>query len=141
MPRAPIDTASAALKWYALETADLPIPQEIDELAHAFLVRTQLDARGLGFVILHRCGRDFYFLIVATWRGNNELWETVFYKDGAAMPDFALFPRDAMHKPAFCVWELAAVLHEKGSWERFLTSPRDTAAAETWLRDVYSGVA
>ena len=26
----------------------------------------------LGFVILHRCGESFYFLIVSTWRNDNE---------------------------------------------------------------------
>lgn len=72
-----------------------------------------------GFIILHQCGNDFYFLIANTWRGNNEVWETVFYKDGEAMADFALWPRERMHKPTFCVWELALVWHEKGSWERF----------------------
>ncbi|MGH7936717.1 MAG: hypothetical protein ACREF8_06885, partial [Chthoniobacterales bacterium] len=57
-----------------------------------YLTQHALEARGLGFVILHRCGSDFYFLIVSTWRGNNEVWEAVFYKDGAPMADFALFP-------------------------------------------------
>ena len=46
-------------------------------------------------MILHRCGNDFYFLIVTTWRGNNEVWETVYYKDGERMSDFELWPRDA----------------------------------------------
>ena len=36
----------------------------------------------LGFVILHRCGESFYFLLVCTWRNENELWETVWAKDG-----------------------------------------------------------
>jgi len=45
------------------------------------------------------------------------------------MPDFALWPRDGMHKPAFCVWELMPVWHENKSWERFLVSARDEAAA------------
>jgi hypothetical protein len=100
-----------------------------------------LEAKGLGFVILHQCGTQFYFLIVNTWRGNNELWETVFYKDGEAMPDFALWPRDGVHKPAFCVWELMPVWHENKSWERFLVSARDEAAARVWLDDLYAGAA
>ena len=32
--------------------------------------------------ILHRCGEDFYFLLVCTWRNENELWETVWAKNG-----------------------------------------------------------
>jgi len=136
-----IETNAAVLKWYALHRKDQPVPDEIDRLGRAYLARTALDAKGLGFVILHRCGKDFYFLIVNTWRGNNEVWETVFYKDGDAMPDFAPFPREGMHKPTFCVWELAAVWHEKEAWERFLISARDASAAQLWQRDLYAGPA
>ena len=101
----------------------------------------RLEARGLGFVVLHRCGNDFYFLIVCTWRGSNEVWETVFYKDGDAMVDFALFARDKTHKPAFCVWELAPVWYEQHAWVRFLKSARDEAAAQVWLNELYTGPA
>jgi hypothetical protein len=138
-PGDPIETSGAVLKWYALAPQDEPVPEEIDRLARAYLAQQPLEASGLGFVILHRCGSDFYFLIVNTWRGNNEVWETVFYKNGDAMGDFALFPRDGTHKPTFCVWELAPVWHEKEAWERFLTSARDEIAAQDWMRDFYAG--
>ena len=72
-------------------------------------------------------------------RNNNELWETVFYKDGNAMSEFAPFPREGSHKPTLCVWEMAPVWHEQQAWVRFLNSPRDEAAAQLWLRDQYSG--
>jgi hypothetical protein len=140
-PGSSIRTNGAVLKWYAVHSEHRPVPDEIDRLARKYLARNPIEAKGLGFVILHRCGQDFYFLIVSTWRGNNELWETVFYKNGDAMKDFDLWPRDGMHKPTFCVWELAAVWHETKSRERFLTSGRDEAAPETWLRDVYAGAA
>jgi hypothetical protein len=129
-PGESIETNGAVLKWYGLHPEDRAMPGEIDRLARAHLARNTVDAKGLGFVILHQCGDDFYFLIVNTWRGNNEVWETVFYKDGEAMADFALWPREGMHKPTFCVWELAPVWHEKQSWERFLASARDEAAAQ-----------
>ena len=141
-PTEPVEGNSVFLKWYWLAPEDRQVPDEIDRLARSFLARqTNLEAKGLGFVILHRCGEDFYFLIVNTWRGNNEVWETVFYKNGDAMTDFALWPRDGMHKPTFCVWELAPVWHETKSWERFLMSARDEAAAKIWQRDLYSGAA
>ena len=136
-----IETSGAIFKWYALAPQDESVPEEIDRLARACLAQHPLEAKGLGFVILHRCGSDFYFLIINTWRGNNELWETLFYKDGAAMADFALFPREGMHKPTFCVWELAPVWHEKEAWERFLESARDETAAQVWQRDLYAGAA
>src|SRR5690242_19728374 len=97
-PGEPIETNGAFLKWYALHPQDQSVPNEIEDLARAHLSATSLDAKGFGWVILHRCGNDFYFLIVSTWRGNNEVWETVFYKNGDAMEKFALWPRDAMHK-------------------------------------------
>ncbi len=140
-PGESIETNGAVLKWYRLAPQDQSVPEEIDRLARSYLARNAFEARGLGFVILHRCGNDFYFLIVSTWRGNNEVWETVFYKDGEAMPDFALWPRDGMHKPTYCVWELAPVWHEKESWERFLMSARDEAAAQIWQRNLYLGTA
>ena len=141
-PGESIETNGAVLKWYKLAPQDRQVPDEIDRLARSFLGRqTNLEAKGLGFVILHRCGEDFYFLIVNTWRGNNEVWETLFYKNGDAMADFALWPRDGMHKPTFCVWELAPVWHETKSWEKFLMSARDEAAAKIWQRDLYSGAA
>jgi len=136
-----METTGAVFKWYAVHPEDKPVPDEVDGLARAYLERTALEAKGLGFVILHRCGDDFYFLIVNTWRGNNEVWESVYYKDGEAMVEFALWPRDGVHKPAFCVWELAPVWREKEAWERFLMSKRDEPAAQVWLGDLYSGAA
>lgn len=136
-----LETPGAALKWYGLHPDDRPVQEEITRLARAYLTANPLEARGLGFVILHRCGKDFYFLIVCTWRNSNEVWQTVFYKDGDAMQDFALFPRDGAHKPTLCVWELVPVWHEQQAWERFLTSLRDEAAAQVWLSDLYAGPA
>jgi hypothetical protein len=140
-PGAPLETSGTALKWYGIYPQDRHLPDEITRLARAYLTSHPLAARGLGFVLLHRCGKDFYFLIVNTWRNNNELWESVFYKEGDAMSDFALWPREGAHKPTFCVWEMAPVFHEQKIWERFLKSARDEAAAQVWLNDCYSGEA
>jgi hypothetical protein len=131
----PIELTGSLLKWYELHPADAPVPREISLLARQFLVSSGTEAPGLGFVILHRCGSDFYFLIVCSWRNSNEIWETVFYKNGDAMDQFAPFPRGGAHLPTFCVWELAPVLREKAAWERFLNSVRDEAAALEWLSE------
>ena len=140
-PGEALEVSGAVLKWYGVHPDERPVPGELTNLARSYLMKTALEAGGLGFVVLHRCGADFYFLIVNTWRNNNEIWETVFYKDGDAMPDFALFPREGEAKPTYCVWEFAPVWHEKEAWERFLTSGRDEAAAESWRRDLYRGPA
>lgn len=141
VPGAVLELAGATLKWYSLHPEAAPIPEEITRLARARLTTAQLEARGFGFVVLHRCEQDFYFLIVCTWRNSNELWETVLYKDGQAMQSFQNFPRDAAHKPCFCVWELIVVWHEQLAWRRFLASLRDLRAAQAWVNDVYAGPA
>jgi hypothetical protein len=138
----PLELDGTLLKWYDLGSADQPVAGEISRMARAYLSKTPLEARGMGFVVLHRCGgAGFYFLIVSTWRNNNEIWESVFYKDGDAMVDFAPFARDGAHKPTFCVWELVPVWHEQQAWVRFLESARDEPAAARWLADCYTGPA
>lgn len=141
LPLAPLILSGAALKWYGVYPENQPVPDDITRMAREYLMKTPLEARGLGFVILHRCGEDFYFLIICTWRNSNELWETVFYKNGEAMRDFAPFPRDDVHKPTLCVWELVPVWHEQQAWVRFLTSSRNEAAGQSWLNDCFAGIA
>lgn len=140
-PGESLELPAALLKWYDVHPLDRPVPKELSRLARAHLTGTPLEAQGLGFVLLHRCGRDFYFLIVCTWRNSNELWETVLYKDGESMPEFAPFPRDRSHKPTLCVWELVPVWHEQQAWVRFLDSSRGEAAARRWLLDRFAGAA
>jgi hypothetical protein len=143
-PQAGIDLPGARLKWYDLARAEAPVPIEIREMARAYLTaeadagRLELDG-DLGFVILHRCGEDFYFLIVNSWRGSNEIWESVYYKQDTATPGFSLFPRENRHKGTFCVWELGAVWPEKQAWVRFLESARDAKAEQAYLDDRFAG--
>ena len=111
-----LDLGGVRLKWYDLARAETPVPDAIRSLARDYLIaeskagRLDLDGE-LGFVVLHRCEADFHFLIVSTWRGSNELWESVYYKQNAATPGFSLFPREGRHKGAYCVWELGPVWH------------------------------
>lgn len=142
-PGPTLELSNAVLKWYEVHETARPVPDAVSALARAYLEATALDpsTRGFGFSILHRCGEDFYFLLVSTWRNENELWESVLYKDGDGMTSFAPFVRNGTHKPTFCVWELALVGHEKEAWVRFLASGRDEAAAEAWLADQFAGPA
>jgi hypothetical protein len=145
-PQARLDLEDVRLKWYDLARAEAPVPDEIRRLARDFLTaeadagRLGLDGE-LGFVVLHRCGEDFYFLIVCTWRGNNEMWESVYFKQNTTTPGFSLFPREHRHKGTLCVWELVPVWHEQQAWVRFLTSPRDAAAQQAYLADRFAGPA
>jgi hypothetical protein len=143
-PQAALELKGARLKWYDLARAERPVPAEIHRMARDYLVAEaeagRLELNGdLGFVVLHLCGDDFFFLLVSTWRGSNELWESVYFKQNAATPGFTLFPREQRHKGTFCVWELGPVWHEKQAWVRFLTSTRDAAAQQVYLNDCFAG--
>jgi hypothetical protein len=141
----PIELGDAALKWYAIALPDEGVPPEVERLARrsladaARLGELRLGS-SLGFVVLHRCGGGFYFLLVSTWQNDNELWETVWAKDGDDDPDFHPWPLEGTHRPTFCVWELGAVAHERLAWSAYLLSERDVAARDAYLRDTYEGV-
>ena len=133
------------LKWYDIAPDDAPVPLAIRALARRNLRdaahdRTLGDLGDLGFVVLHRCGEDFYFLLLCTWRNENELWETVWAKNGAGDVFFRPWPTDAAHRPTFCVWELGALCHERDAWGEYLCSARDETARKTYLRSSYEGV-
>jgi hypothetical protein len=143
-PAPAVAAGGGLLKWYDIAEGDRPIPRHIAALARegleAAAPATTL-AGELGFAILHRCGESFYFLLIASWRNENELWETVWAKPGDAEPAFAPWPAEGPHRPAFCVWELRAVCHEQGAWSRYLRSPRDATARREYLEDTYTGSA
>ena len=134
----------ASLKWYEIAPAEAPVPAEISALARSFLEREA--ERGAmkvegeqGFVLLHRCGESFYFLLPCTWRNGNELWETVYAKDGPGSPDFAIVPLHGPHRPTYCVWELGVIQREQQAWDSYLFSQGDDAARAEYLRAGYEG--
>lgn len=146
VPLGGLETGGAVLKLYHLEKPDEPVPPPLAEVATAWLegqAGRVFEAGDLGFVILHRCGADFHFLLPVVWRGANEAWETVAYHHGD-MADFARFDpaypapsgEGIAPCPTFCVWELAIVAHEALAWSRFLASSRDEAALARWRGDV-----
>ena len=144
-PGQSVGLGDAVLKWYDVARPDAPVPPEIGDLARLGLADAARLGElrlgdALGFVILHRCGESFYFLIVSTWQNENELWQTVWAKDGDSDPDFHPWPLEGgAHHPTFCVWELGVVGRERESWSRFLRSPRDRDARLDYLRDVFAG--
>ena len=144
-PQPSIMLGDAVLKWYDIARPETPVPIAVRALARRCLRdatkhgELAVEAE-LGFVVLHRCEDDFYFLLVSTWRNGNELWESVWAKDG---PDTVLFrpwTSDGPHRPTFCVWELGTVAHERVAWTSFLRSSQDDAARRTYLRDCYDGL-
>jgi hypothetical protein len=140
-----VSLGNALLKWYEIAPEGEPVPASVSDLARLGLADAarlgELRLGGeLGFVILHRCGAAFYFLLVSTWQNDNELWETVWAKDGRDDPEFHPWPLDGSHRPTYCVWELGVVAYERLAWSRFLRSARDRDARLEYLRDTYEGV-
>lgn len=144
-PQPSIMLGEAILKWYDVARPETPVPIAVRALARRCLRDAVKDGTlcvedELGFVILHRCEDDFYFLLVSTWRNENELWESVWAKDGPGAVFFRPFESEGTHRPTFCVWELGAVAHERSAWTRFLRSARDRDARLAYLRDSYRGL-
>ena len=147
VPRGTLCPGAATLKLYHLEKPGEPVADAIAESARVALTGAAAEAAGLdadcGFAILHRCGADFHFLLLAVWRGSNEAWEAVWYRDGG-MDSFA--PFDPAYpagpgtlRPTFCVWELGIVAHESAAWTRFLSSPRGEEDLARWRSDWREG--
>jgi hypothetical protein len=142
-PQSSLTLRSTVLKWYEIAPADAPVPLVVRALARRNLRDASKDGSlgisgDFGFVILHRCGEDFYFLLVSTWQNENELWETVWAKDGASFC-FKPWLVEGTHRPTFCVWELGAVCHERQAWSDFLRSPRDAVAKGVYLGSCFEG--
>jgi hypothetical protein len=143
-PREGLALDGGMFKWYDLASPEMAVPSEINRLGRAFLERENAGGRlglegDLGFVILHRCGAEFYFLLLSTWRNENELWEAVYAKPSDAHPDFEPFTFKGPMRGTFCVWELGAVWHEQQAWRRFLFTARDAAARRAYLADEFVG--
>lgn len=109
MPSAPLSLGGGHLKWYDIAYPKTPVPDAIRTLGRAYLERAAASgsidvSADLGFVILHRCGHgDFYFLILNTWRNENELWESVYSHDARIERNFGIFPRPGPHRGTYCV--------------------------------------
>jgi hypothetical protein len=144
-PGALLTAGTSRLKWYDVARADTPVPASIRETA---MTRIAADIengtlgfdREVGFVVLHRCGagNDFYFLAPCTWRGSNELWESVYYRD-KTMSTFAPFVQNGPHRGTYCVWEMGPVIHEQKEWVRFLKSPRTLRDLDAYLASMFEG--
>jgi hypothetical protein len=142
LPASDLALPAGRLKWYEVREADAVVTERQRTEAHDFLLGEVaaggLDiANDLGFAIHHLCGESFYFLIVCTWRNDNEMWETLYARNGhdAAFTRVEIGP----HRPVVCVWEMGAVLHEQRAWIRYLRSGRDEAALAAYLDDRFTG--
>jgi len=143
VPRPALIRPDAYLKWYDLHRPDQRVRSDVDAEARAFL-SAEADAGrlpiagDLGFVIDHLSGDSVHLLLVFTWRGNNEMWESVYYKDIRDGGPFRLAPQTT-HRATIYVWEFGAVAHEHLAWTRYLRSNRDEQAKRAYVESQYAG--
>ena len=142
-PQAALVLPVAYLKWYDLCREDQSIEARMDTEAREFLSTETATGRlpitgDLGFVINHLSGEHILLLLVFTWRGNNEMWETAYFKDLREDEPFRLIPQGT-HRGTICVWEFGAVAHEHQAWTRYLRSERDEAAKQAYVESQFSG--
>lgn len=136
-PVAPAVAEGVFLKWYSLAVPERAHTDEEIAAAQAFLLAeiaagTLALTDEVGFVVQHRVATMDVFY-VCSWNGNNELWETHYFKP-LDSDDYAVGQHGSKF-PTFCVWVLAIVQHETGAWSRYLTSARDGAARAAYCAD------
>ena len=89
------------------------------------------DRYGLGFVVIHRAG-DHCFVLYDWWAGENEIHQRLY---SAPLDDpgaLAPHPTSAI----FCVWEGAAVDHERRAWIEHVLKRSDVPG---YLGDRFEG--
>lgn len=142
-PRAGMEFPDIRLKWYDIGYLEFPVADDLHREARTHISSEiesgAIDATGeIGFVVLHDCG-EIVFLMMGSWRGNNELWETVYLKRPESGEGFKPQRGIGDHRPTYCVWELGAVEHESRAWSRYLRSDRSPEDLQTYLSDQYTG--
>ena len=140
-PAGSLQWGGAHLKCYVLAETHLPVAPATTTLAKAYIATLPPPQATAGFIILHRCGETFHFLLLHLWRGNNEIWQAVHYADppeGGFAPFAPAYPGFGQLRPTLCVWELGIAAHEALCWQRYLASPRTTADFAIWQADSLS---
>jgi hypothetical protein len=142
-PHRPVELPNIVLKWYEIRKPELIIPLPFLRETRSFLESEIKGDRielgyGLGFVLLHYTEEAAY-LIIGTWKNNQELWESLYIKH---FNDEGTFQRInlGVDGPTLCVWDMAAVWHEREAWVEYLNSKRSEDDKIRYLEDQYSGL-
>ena len=81
-PSLEFEAPAIRLKWYDIGYREFPVSSDLHADAREVVIEAVSTATpgtfgDVGFVVLHDCG-EIVFLMLGTWRGNNELWQTIF---------------------------------------------------------------
>ncbi len=137
-PKGIFTVGKTKFKWYDLASDPSEVSQQDIDSARVCIENAEENFKNisdLGFVIMHRCGKN-YLLLACTWRSENELWESVYY-DGSGK--FEIWDRNKTHLPTYCVWEMGIVYHESQSWKKYLGSGREEKDQKDYLKDFFEG--
>jgi hypothetical protein len=142
-PREPLVLPNAVFKWYHVHRDGVKVPHALDaearaEIASAMATGAWTPEYGLNFALLHLSTTHAY-LIAGVWRGHQELWERVYWKELASGSPFTRINTGGEDTPGACVWELGVICHERMAWHRYLFSARMEADKRAWLADTYTG--
>jgi hypothetical protein len=141
-PAEPLVTGGAALKWYDITLEGHAVLPDVDRAARELLLadpifNTSPLGHGLGAVFAHYTASGT-FIGAGVWRNHNELWMSVWWRVHGPDSPFERVDKGDL-APVLCVYELGPVCHERMAWHRYLFSPQDEAAKQTWLADTMSG--
>lgn len=89
---------------------------------------------GIGFVVVHRAD-DFCFVLYDWWAGENEIHQRLYSAPLDAPEALALHPTPAV----FCVWEGAAVDHERRAWIEHVLKRPGAPDVAGYLGDFFEG--
>lgn len=142
-PQEPLVLPNAVFKWYHVRREGATVPDTMDADARAVITDAMHDgmwnpAYGLNFALLH-LSTTHAFLIAGVWRGHQELWERIYYKELAPSSPFKRTDMGGEDAPTACVWEQGVIFHERMAWHRYLFSERTEADKRAWLADTYAG--
>jgi hypothetical protein len=142
-PKEPLVLPNAVFKWYHVHRDGVAIPDAMEaeartEIADAMARGAWTPEYGLNFALIH-LSTTHAFLLAGVWRGHQELWERVYYKELASNAPFTRIDTSGEDVPSACVWEFGVVCHERMAWIRYLFTGRTEADKQAWLADTYTG--
>jgi hypothetical protein len=142
-PIAPLglhETAGWRLKVYGITSEGDRPPAELVEAALKLapevlpVPAVSSDRYGLGFVVVHRAG-DFCFVLYDWWSGENEIHQRLY----SAPLDEPTRLAPHLSPAIFCVWEGAAVDHERRAWLRHVLARPEGPDTGAYLQDFFEG--
>lgn len=137
---APLIVTGGVVRWNEVYLPGSPVSPALDALARTHVQRVFAEGEiepgeGLGFVVLHHSS-ELDYLLVCMWTRVQEMWEVLFIRDDEGFRRV----QTGVESSTMCVWEMAAVWHERGLWTRYLHSRRELDDRLLWAGDSWEAL-